>query len=216
MSYILLRKKVEFYFILEKWDSGNKDFAVLSQLMTHCVTKGKVTSELRWEHSLHEIVMRFIKDNMSKIPRAWCHGTKFKCNTFNSHLFLCLLHNLMPSSDFPDRSDRSCDFENWSLHIIEVLYVLHWPSSVSWNISLSYKFGFVYHSALYVIIVSFMIEKSKGRPMFLTLYFLVLYHVYDYLIKVIWWAAWSFFYGNQMSRHIKKYYERTQGISSVY
>lgn len=135
----------------------------------------------------------FTKDNVSKIPRAWCHGTKFKCNTFNSHLFLCLLHNLMPSWDFPDRPDRSCDFENWSLHIIEVLYVLHWRTSISSNISLSFKFRFVYHSVLYVIIVSFMIENSKSRPMFLTLYFLVLYHVYDYLVKVIWWAAWSFF-----------------------
>lgn len=182
--------------------------------MTPCVTQGKVTSELRREHSLHEIVMRFTKDNMSEIPRAWCHGTRFKRNTFSSHLFLCLLHNLMPSWDFPDRSDRSCDFENWSIHIIEVLYVLHWLSSVSRNISLSYQFGFVYHSALYVIIVSFMIGTQKVGTSYL---------VFPCLISCIWLfnksymtSCMIFFYGNQMSRHIKKIlWKNTRNYLSV-
>lgn len=95
---------------------------------------------------------------MPKIPRAWCHD-KTLHNIWD--LSVPMFSTPSSSPEISQTSDRNCNFKHWTIHIIEAFYALYWHSSVNWNISLSYKLVFVYHSTHNGISVLFNDRKLR-------------------------------------------------------
>ena len=107
-----------------------------------------------------------------------------------------------PSSslEISQTSDRNCNFKHSTIHIIEAFYAVYWHSSVNWNISLSYKLVFVYHSTHNVISALFNDRKLRKEAY-------GCYCVFHYLLSCMLLInklcdeLHDHFYDDQMVRH---------------